>query len=306
MRPTPPVLHAVAAFVLALAFSVSSAAAASAPPVFSANASVSWIVERGGFKPPPSGPGPVAVDPAHPAVNADDFRAKGTQPTFPVADLKNPILQPWAREAVREHNALVLSGRPAFSRMASCWPMGVPGFLLYPVQPVYIVQGPRDVVMIWQSDHQVRHIYLDVPHRPHPAPSWYGDSIGHYEGSTLVVDTIGLDSRTFIDDFETPHTDKLHVVERYHLIDGGKTLQVDIHVEDPGAFTTPWNAIQRYRRIEPPKSGKAPIPPESQGGTSSASEPGPLIEASCAENNFVHIPSDSDAFIIPQAQTPDF
>ena len=94
--------------------------------------------------------------------------------------------------------------------------------------------------MIWQMDHQVRHVYLNVPHSANPKPSWYGESVGHYEGDTLVVDTIGQNTQTFIDNYRTPHSEKLHVVERYHLVEGGKTLQAEITIEDPGAFRKPW------------------------------------------------------------------
>ncbi len=243
-------------------------------------------------------------DPEHPLVNGNDFRATGRQPTFPVADLNNPVLKPWAREELRKHNQRILSGKPGFSRQASCWPIGVPGFLLYAVQPVFFIQSPKLVVMIWQTDHQVRRIYLAGRHSPQVKPSWYGELIGHYEGGTLVVDTTGIDTRTFIDSFETPHTDKLHVVERLHLIDGGRILEADVHVEDPGAFTTPWNAVQLYRRSEPPGNDKAPLEPQSLGGTSSASEPGPLIESSCAENNVSYF--GADALPIPKAGLPDF
>jgi hypothetical protein len=176
----------------------------------------------------------------------------------------------------------------------------VPHFLLYPVQPVYFMQTPKEVVMTWQADHQIRHVYLKVAHSANVKPSWYGESVGHYEGDTLIVDTIGLNARTLIDGYQTPHTDKLHVVERFHMINGGKTLQVDVHVEDPGAFTTPWNAIQRYRRVEPGVAKN----PDPLNPLSSTSDEGPMLEASCAENpnslmGMASIP-------IPQTTKPDF
>ena len=83
----------------------------------------------GEFATPSSGPGPVMRDPAHPRVSNDDYRARGAQPTFPMGDLNSPILQPWAREVLRKRNELVLSGKAAFPRQASCWPVGVPAFL---------------------------------------------------------------------------------------------------------------------------------------------------------------------------------
>jgi hypothetical protein len=155
--------------------------------------------------------------------------------------------------------------------------------LLYPVTPVYFFQTPKEVVLVWQEDHMVRHIYLTDKHSLNVKPSWFGESIGHYEnGDTLVVDTIGLNTKTFVDSYQTPHTEQLHVVERYRMIEGGKAIEAVAHVEDPGAFTTPWTAYQRYRRVEQ----------------------GPLGEEVCAENN-------ADFFVytvqpIPTATTPDF
>jgi hypothetical protein len=279
------------------------AAAAPARPDFAPSGSVSWIrIGEAEFKPPLRGPGPVAEDPAHPTISNDDYRRTGKQPTFPVANLSNPILQPWVREQLRKRNADVLAGKPGFGPQQSCWPRGVPGFLLYGVQPIYIVQGSKDVLMTWQGDHQVRHIYLDVPHAGSVKPSWYGDSVGHYDGDNLVVDTIGLSDKTFIDGFLTPHTEKLHVVERFHLIDSGRTLEVNVHVEDPGAFTTPWDAVQRYRRVEPTKAENALVVPND--GTTSAGLAGPMLESSCAENNNSYF--GNDALPIPQATAPDF
>ncbi len=135
--------------------------------------------------------------------------------------------------------------------------------------------------MIWQADHQVRHVYLGVKHSGQVKPSWYGESIGHYEGDTLVVDTIGLDTRTAVDNFQTPHSPQLHVIERFHMINNGNVLEANVHVEDPGAFTTPWNAIQSYRRLEPGRAeNNEPFNP-----VSSSDAAGPMLEASCAENN---------------------
>ncbi|HEX3485261.1 MAG TPA: hypothetical protein VHT51_09385, partial [Micropepsaceae bacterium] len=205
-----------------------------------------------GFIPPPSGAGPVGPDPAYPRVSNEEFRDTGRQPTVPIADLNSPILQPWAKEELRKRNELVLAGEGGFSRSANCWPAGVPGFALLSIQPIFFIPGPKEVIMVWQGDHhQLRHIYLTDKHSAQVAPSWFGESIGHYKGDTLVVDTIGLNTRTFVDEYFTPHTDRLHVVERFRVIEGGKTLEAKIHVEDPGAFTMPWDGIQRYRRVEP-------------------------------------------------------
>ena len=274
--------------------------AAGAEPDFAPNPSVGWVALAPAWIAPASGVGPVKEDPAHPRISNDEQRATGAQPTFPMGDANSPLLQPWAREILRKHNAVVLSGKPAFPAQASCWPAGVPRFLLYPVQPVYFVQTPKEIVMTWQADHQIRHVWMNIPHSANLKPSWYGESIGHYEGDTLVVDTIGLNARTTVDGYETPHTEKLHVIERFRLINGGKALEVNVHVEDPGAFTAPWDAIQRYRRVEPDVAKN----PDPLNPLSSTSAEGPMLEASCAENpnslmGMATIP-------VPQTVKPDF
>jgi hypothetical protein len=128
-------------------------------------------------------------------------------------------------------------------------PAGVPGFMAYPLAAFFFVQTSKRVLMIFSGDQQVRHIYLDVPHSEKVKPSWYGESIGHYEGDMLVVDTIGLNDKSFLDNFRTPHTEKLHVVERWRLIDDGERLEVKVRVEDPDAFYQPWSGIIRYNLV---------------------------------------------------------
>ena len=113
--------------------------------------------------------------------------------------------------------------------------------------PHFIVQTPTQVIMLEEQGQQVRRIRLNVPHSENPKPSWYGESVGRYEGDTLVIDTIGLNAKTVVDIYRTPHTEQLHVVERWRKIDGGKTMVVVFTVEDPGAFYKPWTAKRRYR-----------------------------------------------------------
>jgi hypothetical protein len=234
------------------------------------------------YLPPEGGPGPVTNDPAHPFIDDAAARRDGKQPTFRVADLSNPILLPWTREALRKQNARALAEKAPLTPKERCWPVGVPAWLLYPVRPVYFLQTPKEVVMMWDEDHMVRHVYLDTRHSANPKSSWFGESVGHYEGGdTLVVDTIGLNDRTFVDSYLTPHSDRLHVIERYRLSNSGKSLDVSVHVEDPGAFAMPWNARQHYNRA--------------------TSEP---REQVCAENNSTYFGYDVQP--IPQAAKPDF
>ena len=218
-------------------------------PVFGPDSTTAWIPARPAgddFYPPDSGPGPVMSDKDHPYVPNGQGRV-----SYRVADLSNPILQPWAAERMKKPNADVLAGKVPFTADSRCWPGGVPGFDIYArVRPIYFLQTPNKITIIEESGAEVRRIYLNVPHSRNPKPSWYGESVGHYEGDALVVDTIGMNDRTFIDSYRTPHTTQLHVVERFRILDGGKTLQAAITVDDPGAFTTPWRAVQRWRRRE--------------------------------------------------------
>jgi hypothetical protein len=243
------------------------------------SSTVGWAKAADDFEPPESGPGPVTFAKDHPYV-PNGF---GRQVTFRIADLTNPILKPWAIEKMREQNALAATGKRAYEARASCRPGGVPGFLVMGrVNPLFFVQGKNEVVLINEGGPEMRHVLLDVPHSAHPKTSPYGESVGHYEGGdTLVVDTIGLSDDTYIDNYRTPHTTQLHVVERFRVADGGKTLHVTIQVEDPGAFNMPWSARQTYRRTR-------------TGG---------LEEAICTENN---IAFDASVTEIPQADKPDF
>jgi hypothetical protein len=288
-------------FGAALINAAGFASAADTTPNFAPNPAVGWVAAGARYFPPPSGPGPVGPMVGRRQSANNEVRDRGAQALFGMGDENAAILQPWAAAKVRERNDLVRSGKPAFSRQSSCWPIGTPGFLLYPVQPVFFVQTPKEIVMIWQADHQVRHIYMDVPHSMNPAPSWFGESVGHYEGDTLVVDTTGISTKTFVDNFDTPHTEKLHTIERFRMSDNGLEMVANLHVEDPGAFTTPWNAVQRYRRVEP---GVADAKQENSL-LSSINDPGPLLESSCAENPNGLFGAEG-VLPLPQTDKPDF
>jgi hypothetical protein len=251
-------------------------------PDFAPDANTGWLAQDDEFIPPPGGPGPIRSDPAHPYVSFYKFPTN-PRPSFRVADLTNPILQPWTRERLQKVNERSLSGKVVAIPKERCWPVGVPAFLLLPATPVYFLQTPKEVWMIWMQDRQIRRVFLDVPHSANVKPSWYGESVGHYDGDALVVDTIAITTNTFVDNYQTPHTDQLHVTERIHMIDQGKTLEVNVHVEDPGAFTTPWNAIQHYRRVV---------------------DRGPLSEIVCAENNGDHFNHGLEP--MPEASKPEF
>jgi hypothetical protein len=245
----------------------SALAQPASPPDFSGGDG-GWVHNLNATFPPVEGsPSPIVQDPKHP-FNADAWR---------IGDLTNPNLKPWARDVMTKDNDEIDHGKIAFQARSSCLPSGIPNIFL-PGNPLLVVQGPKEVLMIKQGGQEVQHIYLNVPHSANVKPSWYGESVGHYEGDTLVVDTIGQNTKTVVDAFRTPHTEKLHIVERWHLIDGGKRLQADITVDDPDTFNRPWSSYLRYER------GKEPY-----------------YEDICAENNL-----NLFDYHMPVASKPDF
>ena len=119
-----------------------------------------WVSAGGEWIAKPGSPPPVGFDPAHPYVPNNI----GKQPTFRIADLNNPNLTQFAKDGLKKSNDEVLAGKAMYSREARCWATGVPVYLLNPAQPTFFLQTPEKVVMIWQMDQQVRHVYLNVPH----------------------------------------------------------------------------------------------------------------------------------------------
>jgi hypothetical protein len=197
--------------------------AASAPPVFSPTAQTAWVgIGIGALLPVPGSPKPIGQDPAHRYISKD---------------------------VMKKDNDEVLAGKFAFTARSSCKPAGVPGFDVLLGGALFILQSPTEVTMIFSGNAEARHIRLNMSHSANPKPSWYGESIGHYEGDTLIVDTIGLNDKTFLDNYRTPHTDKLHVTERWRLIEDGKKLEILMTIDDPDTFDQPWQALRQYDRV---------------------------------------------------------
>ena len=140
-------------------------------------------------------------------------------------------LQPWAEKLARER---LSKDDPE----ALCLPTGVPRQAPYPWR---IVQTATHMFFLFEGNiHSYRQIFLDGRKHPEdPDPTWYGHSVGHFEGDTLVVDSVGFNDRFWFDFAGHPHTEKLHVVERYRRPDFDR-LDYDITVEDPGAYTKPF------------------------------------------------------------------
>jgi len=252
-----------------------------------ASAAFGWQTNVADWRDPPAGHGhgPIKPDPAHPFTSNAEAARTGTQPTKRIGDTKDPVLKPWAAAQMLASNDAALKSEIAipFAAQARCYPGGVPGQLLYPFEPVYFIQTAKEIWMMWQRDHMVRRIFLTDQHSEHVAPSWFGESIGHYEnGKTLVVDTIGLSTKnSYIDNFRTPHSGKLHVVERFTIDPDGKNMSALVTVEDPDTFNEPLTMEQRWFKVT-----------------------APMRETVCAENNRDYF--NQGLFPVPEAERPDF
>src|SRR5882757_5008362 len=241
-----------------------------------------WLHPGLGFGPPLSGPGPVRNKTRLPSGASDFNRVVG--------DYTNPILKPEAAEVVKKFGEISLSGRIFPDPDNMCLQNPVP-YILWNFN-VQLLQQPDKVTLIYQHDSDFRVVRLNQPHPATVIPSLHGDSVGHYEGDTLVIDTVGIKLGPYrmIDRFGTPYTQALHVVERYRLIDPeatkqaladaekewprvggvdpnykGKGLQLEFAVEDPGVFTMPWSATITYGR-HPSQAWDERVCAENVGG----------------------------------------
>jgi hypothetical protein len=290
-------LGAIVAAAIAVP-NASQALSAQSTPDLSGNWAHPYLT---GFEPPASGPGPVTNRSRRPDGVANFQQLVG--------DYTNPILKPEAAEIVKQHGELSLKGLGYQTPSNQCWPGGVPYvFWDFTLQ---MIQQPNEITMVYRQGDEVRHVRMNEPHPAKVTPSSYGDSVGHFDGDALMIDTVGIKKGPFamLDMYGTPFTEKLHVVERYRLVDydeakdaiernakensaalgngadfdpnyRGKVLQLHFTVEDEGVFTMPWTATITYR-------------PNVQ----------PWPEQICAENprDFNHAESH-----VPTADKPDF
>jgi len=257
----------------------------------------------------PSGPIPLVNMRRQP----DDPHPNGGGDPLPlVGDYNNPILKPRAAEAVKKAGELSAGGRVNPDPSNQCAPYSPP--YIFTIQlGVQMLQGKAEIIMLYPQDDQIRHVRLNAAHPRKVIPSAMGDSVGHYEGDALVIDTIGvkIGRVTMVDRYGTPQSEAMHVVERYRLIDtaaakeamirherragrnagapgtgpydpdANHALQLTYTVEDPNVFTTPWPAQVTYRRTIVPWS-----------------------EQVCAENIVEYWPGMNIG--VPKADRPDF
>ena len=168
-------------------------------------------------------------------------RNRGKEPDIPY--------QEWAR-------AKTMSERPSTGpepnfgnttdpQVLYCEPPGVPHIYLWPIKTKFI-QTPQAVYILHELGPYYRVVWLNSKHPEDPDPQWWGHSIGSYEnGDTLVVDTVGFTDKTWLDQMGHPHTERLHLIERYKRVDES-TLELRMTIDDPGAYTKPWDAQRNF------------------------------------------------------------
>ena len=281
----------------AACMSVFALPASAAPPDFSG---LWWHTSLPGPEPLASGPTSV--------TNLSRTRQGYSDYGQLVGDYKNPILKPETAATVKKFGDMSRAGIEFPNPANQCWPE--PGPFIYKNFGLQVLQHGDEITLLYEQDHEFRHIRMNASHPVPLSPSWYGDSVGHYEGDTLVVDTVGIIADrplAMVDLYGTPYSSALHMVERFRLIDydeakdglerdakenyrvaagtvnrnyRGKYLQVLFTVDDPAVFTTPWSATVTYGR------GSTEWP-----------------ETVCAENAHVYYDKDET---VPTAPKPDF
>lgn len=161
---------------------------------------------------------------------------------------EQPTLKPWAAAIQKEFIDADAAGKPLPNNTTNCYPSGMPHLMNEPY-PFQMLQTPTQIIILAMADHQVRYIYLNETHPADLKPTWYGHSIGHYEGDTLVVSTRGINNKSELSTRHEPHTGELHVTERYRLIDDGKTLEIHMEIDDPGALEKPYAYINTSKKV---------------------------------------------------------
>jgi hypothetical protein len=148
-------------------------------------------------------------------------------------------LTPWGKEQYAINRKQKLP-------TAICLPPGVPTVWQIPA-PFEIIPVPGRILILHEQQHLIRQIYLNREHPKNMLPTWMGNSVGRWEGQTLVVDTTGFNEESWADLWGLPHSEKFHVIERIGLV-SPSVLQVEITVEDPKAYTKPWTAVRKFDR----------------------------------------------------------
>jgi hypothetical protein len=181
-----------------------------------------------------------------------DFRTGppvGQERPVPTADGKPIPFQPWALALIEERRKATLAGKPVASLGSMCLPGGMPQVMHPPIElALQIVETPdqNQITVLFEFYGTFRIIHMNEKHPEDPDPGFMGNSVGHWEGGTLVVDTIALSDKTMI--AGVPHGENLHLVERIRRT-GENTLEDRVTIEDPKTFTRPWTMVYELKRV---------------------------------------------------------
>jgi hypothetical protein len=267
---------------------------------------VRWGKNAFNFEGMPSGPQPLRNLSRLPNGKANAARLVG--------DYNNPILTPEAAAAVKRKGELAIAGKGFPNAQDQCRPMPPPFALAMQLTFAMLPTKEGNIDILYDQNMHVRRIRMNDTHPANLKPSSMGDSVGRWDGDTLVIDTVGIttDAYTSVDRFGTPQSEAMHVVERYRLIDGAvakaqidkyeasegtvgggmrvanydpdtklKGLQLEITMEDREVFVAPLSARVTYR----------PVTSTWQ-------------ESVCADNPMEHYPGEWIG--LPRAAVPDF
>lgn len=299
------VLIGVALFAITVA-ATTRAALASADDGASGILTYRWGKNVFNFEPMPSGPQPLRNLSRLPNGKANNGRLVG--------DWRNPILTPQAAAIVKAKGELAISGKGFPNAQDQCRAMGPPFALAMGLTFAMLPTPGGDITILYDSNMNSRRIRMNASHPAQLKPLPTGDSVGHWDGNSLVIDTVGVktDDYTSVDRFGTPQTAAMHVIERYFLIDGAqakaqmdawetregtvggggrvagyspdtslKGLQLEVTMDDPDVFATPLTARITYRRVI-----------------------SRWEESVCADNPMEHYPGEWIG--LPRAEHPDF
>jgi len=260
-----------------------------------------WGKNAFNFEGMPSGPQPLRNLSRRPDGTAEAGRLVG--------DYNNPILTREAAAVVKQKGELAIAGKSLPNLSDQCRLYAPPFTFAMQLGFQILQRNDGDITIIYNQDDNVRHIHMNATHPTNLVPSPMGDAVGHWEGETLVIDTVGIKTNAFsaADMYGTPQSAAIHVIERYQLIDGplakaaqdnyekvqgvvarrtgpdtrAKGLQLELTMEDPNVFAAPLSVLVTYRRLLIPWQ-----------------------EQVCAENPVEHC--EGEWMGLPRANDPDF
>jgi hypothetical protein len=211
------------------------------------------IAQQAGRPAPPIPPEQKVGKSADPHNLEGVWFTRGYDRTYRQLDRSEPPFLPAARTEWLRHIQAEKDGSPIGDAPTRCYPHGVPRIVASPY-PIQIVQTPGLLTILHEVGHNIRYVHMDQEHPKDVKRSFLGHSVGHWDGDTLVVDTVGFNGYndlTTLDRAGLPKSADFKLTEKYHLINGGKQLEATFTIEDPKYYTKAWSARQVFDRQDP-------------------------------------------------------